>query len=179
MSDGGDAVVITRLMGDVARAAQPFESRWTMAALRRVDAELHRRFADQQALFDKACVTGELEDVERHGAALCRGYLAIARAMEAAEEPDDAYLLGQSRSGLKIAIGHQKAAAERVRDIHGGRVAWLTPDECAEIFAELEGFKMIGAIKRRFPGAEIIDLYPGEPAKAESGIDEACDGEAA
>jgi hypothetical protein len=71
------------------------------------------------------------------------------------------------RSGFRVAIGQQKAAAKRVRELHGDRVVWVTPDEVAAIVANLEAFKPIAAIKRLFPGAEIVNVFPGEPAKGD------------
>jgi hypothetical protein len=49
-------------------------------------------------------------------------------------------------------------AAERVRELHGATVIWITPDEVAAIMANLEAFKPIATIKRLFPGAEILDV---------------------
>jgi hypothetical protein len=150
------------------RGRLPFESRWTLAALRRADADLHRRFRDQQALFDSAMLTGSAGDIERHGAAMCRGYAVAIQALERAAEPDDAYMLGQDgHTGFRVAIGQQKAAASRMRELHGDRVVWLTPDEVAAIVANLESFKPIAAIKRLFPGAEMLDLYPDAPAQSD------------
>jgi hypothetical protein len=150
----------------IAEAALPFDARWTLVALRRVDYGLHRRLLDQRDLFDQALVTGTAQDIEVHGAALCRGYAIAIQALERAAEPDNAYMLGQDvRSGFRVAIGQQKAAAQRVRDVHGDKVVWVTPDEVATIVANLEGFKPIALIKRLFPGAEILDVHPSKPAK--------------
>jgi hypothetical protein len=143
----------------VAEAAVTFESRWTLAALKRVDADLHRRLLEQRDLYDAAMVTGSYDEIETQGAAMARGYYAVARAMEAASEADDAYMIGRDpRSGFTVAIGEQKAAADRVRQLHGATVVWTTPDEVAAIFANIEAFKPIAAIKRMFPGAEIVDV---------------------
>lgn len=151
----------------VSDAAVALECRWTMNALRRVDAELARRLHEQIGLFDQACVTGSEDEVALHGAATCRGYSAAVAALGQAGEPDDAYLIGfDSASGLRIAIGDQKAAVDRVREIHGDRVIWVTPDECARLLAGVEAFKFVGAVKQFFPGAEIIDRYPSEPSEA-------------
>jgi hypothetical protein len=74
------------------------------------------------------------------------------------------------RTGFRVAIGEQKAAAERVAELHGQAVVWITPDEVAAIIANIEAFKPIAAIKRIFPGAEILDLHPGEPAKQDATV---------
>ena len=88
--------------------------------------------------------------------------------MQNAQIEDDAYMLGTDLvTGTKVAIGTQKAAAQRVRQIHGNNVIWLTPDEVARMLAGLESFKTIGAVKKLFPGAEVIDRYPDETGWAE------------
>ena len=127
----------------------------------------------QQDLFNRAAVTGTAEEIEGHGAALCRGYAAAVRAVETTSEPDDAYILGQDpRSGFTVAIGHQKAAAERSVELHGKSVVWISPDEVAAVLAQLEGLKALSTIKRMWPGAEIVDIRTGDPAESDSGIEE-------
>lgn len=158
-------------LGQVSEAAAAFERRWTMAALRRVNRDLASRLIEQRNLFDEATVTGSKAEIDLHGAATCRGYTAAISAMEAAAEPDDAYLLGQDiRSGFRVAIGHQTVAADRVSEHLGQSVVFITPDEVAAVMAGLEGFKTLAIIKQRFPGCEVLDIRPGDPAKAESGV---------
>jgi hypothetical protein len=145
----------------VAEAAIPFEMRWTLAALRRADAGLYERLQDQRVLFDQAIAAGTAEQIELHGAALCRGYAVVIQALERVAAPDDAYLLGaDGRSGYRVAISQQKASAQRMREL-GGDVVWITPDEVAVILANLESFKPLATIRRMFPGGEIIDVRPG------------------
>lgn len=164
-----DEAAARRWLGEVSTAACAMESRWTMAALKRADADLARRLFEQRGLFDRATITGDADEIETHGAAMCRGYAAAVRALEGAAAPDDAYVIGKCpRTGFTVAIGEQKAAAQRVREIHGERVVWLTPDEVASVMNSVEAFKPIAAIKRLFPGAEIIDRYSDEPAQGDS-----------
>jgi hypothetical protein len=159
----------------VSEAAIPFESRWTWAALKRIDRDVHDRLRDQCTLFDCALVTGSVADIEVHGAAMCRGYTKAFQVLESAAEPDDAYQLGQDpRTGFCIAIGHQKAAADRVREVHGEAVVWITPDEVAALMANVEAFKPIDTLKRLFPGAEILDLRPGDLAKGDGHVHDVC-----
>jgi hypothetical protein len=147
----------------VSQAAQAFEARWTAASLRRLDPDLAEALHDQVNLFGEACVTGTAQEIEIHGEATVRGYGQVVEAMQNAQIEDDAYQLGIDMiSGTKVAIGTQKAAAQRVRKIHGNDVIWLTPDEVARMLAGVESFKTIGAVKKFFPGAEIIDRYPEE-----------------
>jgi hypothetical protein len=137
-------------MAAITKAALAFEARWTLAALKRVDRDIHARLREQRNLFDQVTVTGPLHEVELHAAALVRGWQKAIRVMETADAPDDAYLVGEA-DGFKVAIGHQKAAAKGA--LERGAV-WITPDEVAAILANVEAFKSITAIKRLFPGAE-------------------------
>ena len=163
-----DSKLISEWMRRVSEAAQSFESRWTMKALKRVNAELHQLMSEQLDLYHKALVTGSPANIDYHASAAIRGYRAIHEAMAKSGEPDDAYMLGfDARTGTRIAIGDQKACVYRVRQVHGKDVVWITPDECAALFAQVEGFKSIAAIKNMFPGAEIVDVHPGEPAKSD------------
>ena len=99
-------------------------------------------------------VTGAVAEVERHGAATVRGWLAAVAAMESAAEPDDAYLIGEdAKTGFRVAIGHQMAAADRIAD-----AAFVTPDAGAMVFGSSEVFKRVVDIKRRFPGAIIANI---------------------
>lgn len=145
---------------EVSKAAAGFESRWTGLALQRVDQSLAKRLHEQRQLFDEACIAGSEDEVEEQGAAMCRGYAAAVRALVNADVPDDAYMLGcDPASGLKVAVGLQKAALARVRELHGQDVTWVTPDEVAVLMASVEAFKFVGAVRQFFPEAEVIKRY--------------------
>jgi hypothetical protein len=152
--------VVRHWLAEVSSAALPFESRWTWLSLRRVDDDLGRRLFEQRGLFDEACVTGTAAEVETHGAAMCRGLALAVRTMEQSGAEDDAYMLGSDpTTGLKVAVGLQKSALDRVREVHGQDVVWVTPDEVATLMASVEAFKFVGAVKQFFPGAEVIKRY--------------------
>ena len=161
-----EQAAIRRWQGAVAEAALPFESRWTLAALKRVDAGIHRRLFDQRGLFDQMLITGTPEEIELHGAALCRGYAIAIQMLERAAEPDDAYMLGQDMSH-RPSCRHwpAKGRGERVCELYGNTVIFMTPDEVVTTIANIDAFKAIATIKRLFPGAEVIDVRPHEPAK--------------
>jgi hypothetical protein len=166
---GSTTTLIANMHKKISEAAQLLEARWTMAALRRVSPGIALALHEQRNLYAEVCVTGRPREIVDHGEALVRGYHAAVKALEAAAEPDDAYQLGHDLvTGLKVAIGQQKAAIERVRNIHGAQVIWVTPDEVARMLAGVESFKFIGAVKRLFPGAEVIDRYPDD---GEGGLD--------
>jgi hypothetical protein len=138
----------------VSEAAQAFEQRWTLAALRRTNPDLHGRLREQRNLFDQMLVTGSLAEVERHGAATCRGWMAAVQAMESAEEPDNAFMIGEdAKTGFRVAIGHQMAAATRIAD-----ACFCTPDEIAAILGSSEVFRLAAEVKRRFPGAIVSNV---------------------
>jgi hypothetical protein len=138
----------------VSEAAVPFEARWTEAALRRIDPELHDRFRKQRELFNAALENGTIDEVVHNGAAMVRGYVAVVAAMEAAGASDDAYQIGRGPGGLTIAIGPKPCCA-RVQELYGVKVQWFSPDEIAAIIEMDARFKTLVDVKRVFPGAEM------------------------
>jgi hypothetical protein len=164
-----EADQVRRWHREAIEAAALFERRWTMRALRRIDPDIAQRIVEQRDLLNRALVVGDAAEVETHGAAMCRGWAAAIRVMEAAGEADDSYQVGfDPKTGTRVAIGQNLAGVDRVAEMHGDRVVFLTPDEVASLFSSVEGFKAIAAVKRRFPGAEVVDIrYRGEPAKAD------------
>lgn len=148
---------VSQWLGRISQAAQAFESRWTQLALRRLDPELATALHEQRNLWVEAVVTGMRADIEMHGAAMVRGYVAVTAALEAAGIPDDAYQVGRDPvTGLMVAIGDQKAATMRVREVYGEDVILISPDEVATLFANVAALKSIADVKRRFPGAETM-----------------------
>jgi hypothetical protein len=151
----------------VSEAALVFERRWTRRALRQYNRELADQFEAQLARFEAAMTTGTSTEVETEGARLCRAYGVIATRMQAAEVPDDAYMVGRhvvatgKTDFLTIAISATPAAGERARELHGEGVLWFSPDELATIVALDLRAKKVAAVKAMFPGAEIV----GESAK--------------
>lgn len=162
------ASVVQSMIQLVSAAAAAYESRWTMRALKRVDAELCEAVEDQQSMFHESLITGEDQQIMEHGEAMCRGWAAAVTRMEQAKEPDDSYILG-FHNGITVAIGSQRSASARVRELHGDRVVWLTPDEVACLFA---GLQDVAKVKSLWIDAEIVDirnkrveLFPDEPAQ--------------
>lgn len=144
--------------GETATAAAAFEGRWTWLTLRRVDPDIAERLWDQRGRFSRACVTGTADEIEREGAALCRGYAIAAAKMLDVNAEDDAYSIGRCPiTGTTVAISYTRAVLPRVRELFGGDVVWMTPDEIATLVASADQFKAVAAIKRRFPGAEVME----------------------
>lgn len=139
----------------VSEAAQPFEARWTEAALNRIEPALHARFQQQRKLFNAALATGSIDEIADHGAAMVRGYVVLVTTMQGAAAPDDAYQIGRDpKSGLTVAIG-PKPCCERVNELYGNTVQWFSPDEVATLVAMDTRLKALAEVKRVFPGAQI------------------------
>lgn len=151
---------LQRLTRAIAAAATAYEARWTLAALHRVDSEIHGRLRRQIDLWLEASRRGDEDEIVTQGEALVRGYRRAVEVMVTAEAEDDAYVMGvDEASGLRIAIGHQAAAADRVAALYPDAV-WLSPDEVAGILNSLDGFRFILEAKRRFPGAVALPQRP-------------------
>jgi hypothetical protein len=176
---GSTSKLVETLSKRVSETAQLLEARWTYAALRRVSSDIATRLHQQRQLFVEACVRGSARDIVTQGEALIRGYQAATAALERAGEEDDAYVIGVDLvTGLKVAIGQQRAALNRIREVHGDKVIWVTPDEVARMLAGMESFKVIGAVKKLFPGAEVLDRFEEEGNNDDEGCAEEA-GEAA
>jgi hypothetical protein len=144
----------------VSSAAAAFEARWTRATLKRVDPSLAERLSEQRDLFDAAMVKGTYTEIAKQGAAMCRGYAAACGALERAEAPDDAYMLGTDpETGMTVAVGLQKASADHVAEVH--HAIWITPDEVAMLLASAP-FSAMTSVKRLFPGAELTKFKTNE-----------------
>jgi hypothetical protein len=153
---------VASLVARLSIAQTSFETRWSMDALQRVDADLHARLVEQRELWHEAQIVGDEVEMERQGEALCRGWVWAIERMERKGEPHDAYMLGQHGHVL-VAIGERLAAHKVVRD--GRQAAWLTPDAVAKMVA---GIQTLGTLRELWPDVEIIrvtDRYPDEPAK--------------
>jgi len=152
----------------ITTAASAFEARWTMLALKRVDRDLHDALRDQQALYYEAHMHGTPADIEAQGRGLVRGYAAAVNAMEQAEQADDAYMIGR-HNGMVVVISDQKAVQSRLTEVvsTGERAILMSPDEVALLMGSIEGLSTLAAIKKLFPGAEVIERYPDQPAKGD------------
>lgn len=151
---------LTELTKAITGAACAYEARWTLAALHRVDPDIHARMRRQTELWLEAARRGTEDEIVTQGEALVRGYRRAVEVMSAAGESDDSYWIGRDEaSGLVIAIGHQVAAADRVVALHPD-AAFFTPDELAGLLNSLDGFRAIAEMKRLFPGAVALPQRP-------------------
>ena len=144
---------LVELTKAITEAATAYESRWTLAALHRVDPEIHGRLRRQTDFWQEASRRGSEDEIVAHGEALVRGYRRAVEVMTTSGEADDAYVIGKDEaSGLVIAIGHQVAAADRVAALYPDAL-FCSPDEIAGLLNQLGGFQTVAAIKRAWPGA--------------------------
>jgi hypothetical protein len=163
MRSKDETQLIKNMRKRIAEFAMPFESRWTFAALRAADRDVATRLHEQQNLFSEACVRMDARDIVDQANALCRGYAVAFELLEASRMPDDAYMIGiDPATGCKVAIGQCDLALQRIRDLHGDNFVWLTPENVARMFASIESFKAIDAVRKVFPDAEILDRYSDE-----------------
>lgn len=153
MWDGGVVMtLVTDAMREVAEAARSYESRWTLAALKLVDGPLYRLFTDQQEDWGRSLVMGDVADIREQTGSMVRGWVAVTRRMEEAAAEPDAWVDGiDARTGLRVRICRQRAAAEACP---AGVVA-VTPDECAALLA---AHRAVLELKQLYPGAEVIDV---------------------
>jgi hypothetical protein len=141
---------LAELTKRITDAATAFEKRWTLAALRRVNPDIAGRLGKQIDLWHAAVKLNDVGAIEKQGEAMVRGYRKAAEVLTDAQEPDDAYLVGQGSTGLRLVIGHSPAQA----DAEPGAI-FFTPDELAELLPTFggEAFQALLKIKRAFPGA--------------------------
>lgn len=143
---------LVELTRAITEAATAYEARWTLAALRRVDEDIHGRLRRQIGFWQEASRHGTEDEIVLQGEALVRGYRRAVEVMAASGESDDAYLLGRGPAGQVIAIGHQMASADHVAALYPGAVFW-DADELAGVLDDPEAFQRVSVIKRVFPGA--------------------------
>lgn len=156
-----DDAAMHKWFAAVSSAAASFDARWTLRTLDRVDPVLAGRLREQRALFDEAMLMGTAAQIEEHGAAMCRGYRKAVERLERADVGDEAYQLGSDPvSGIRVAIGIQKAAAARVRELYGDGVSWISADECAALIglASADAVAFATAVKKHFPGAVLTEI---------------------
>lgn len=151
---------LQKLAASITEAATAYEARWTLAALHRVDPDIHGRLRRQIDLWQEASRHGGEDEIVAQGEALVRGYRRAVEIMVGAGAADDAYILGVDEvSGLRVAIGDQVAAADRVAALHPGTI-WLSTDEVAGLLNSLDGFAAIAAMKRAWPAAVALPQRP-------------------
>src|SRR3954464_2231218 len=97
--------------------ASVYEQRWTRLALKRVDPQLAAELMQQERMFDAACQTGTVSEIETQGTALCRGWIEAIRAMEKDAASDRGWV-GDCLIGIDPQTGTKVAILERTRRRH-------------------------------------------------------------
>lgn len=154
--------VVAECLALVAPAEAAFHSRWRLSSLRRVDGDLWQALTEQQELYSSACVMGPDADAREQSAAMVRGWAAACKAMEAAQAPEDAYLMGMDdASGIQVVIAEHKGSRDALAARYGEPLVLLTPNEVATLLATVE---IVKQAKQHFPDAELMPA-----AKVEKG----------
>ena len=142
----------------INEAALAFERRWTRTALRNYNTKLADAFEQALNNYASAADSGGSTEIDNAGKRLVRAYAVISAALQAANVPDDAYMIGtDAQSGTMIIIAATPAAGEFARQQHP-LAKWFSPDEVATLIAMDERAQKIAAVKASFPGAEIINV---------------------
>jgi hypothetical protein len=162
LKQGGDHVVGARVLFDmpaflktdeaygywlkkVLGIASVYEQRWTRLALKSVDPQLAAELAEQESMFDAACQSGTVSEIETQGTALCRRWIEAIRAMEKDAASDGGWvgdcLIGiDLQTGTKVAILRENTAAACARAVEllGDDVHITTPDDVARLIASVK-----------------------------------------
>lgn len=148
--------LVGELMMLVAPAEAAFRCRWRLQTLERVDKDLHDRLIEQQALYDRALITGPDSEARDQAAAMVRGWRAAVAALESPLRPDDSYMVGfDNRTHIAVVIAEQPGSQARVQVRDGQKVITVTPDEVAKIVA---GLSVVMEAKGLFPDAEVVSF---------------------
>ncbi|MFC0302761.1 hypothetical protein ACFSTI_25055 [Rhizorhabdus histidinilytica] len=146
----------------VAPAEQAYHSRWRLSSLKRVDADLHEALTEQIELYHAAFTIGASDELRVQSEAMVRGWAAACKAMEAAQAPEDAYLMGMDdASGIQVVIAEHKGSRDALAARYGEPLVLLTPNEVATLLATVE---IVRQAKQHFPDAELMPA-----AKVEKG----------
>lgn len=131
-----------------------YEARWTMNALMREAPDLHEALEDQIGMFQEALEQQDDAEIIAQGEATCRGWQAAITRMEKSDIANDALHIGQFGECV-VAVGRAQKCPKWLREEYGDDLVYLTPRECAALYAKLE---MVNEVKKEWPGAEIIDI---------------------
>lgn len=146
--------LVAELMSMVSQAETAFRSRWRLATLARLDAELHDRLCEQIGLYDRAMITGSDAEAREQAEAMVRGWRAAVAALESPLQPDDSYLTGwDPNTNTVVVIANCSGSGARAQVAAGQKIVCVTPDEVAKIVA---GLNIIVEAKSLFPDAEVI-----------------------
>jgi len=139
-----------------AAAKAAFEAKWTLLSLENGDPSLAQRLREQQSLFDTACVTGTMDEVEDQGAALVRGWEYCAAELGDWAEAPGAFLTGGADGPETcVLISYERPESDEwVRKHYGESWVWMSPDEVAYLLS-LPELRQVLAVKRQFPTSAI------------------------
>ena len=137
--------------------ASAMERKWGVGRLRLlVDAELRERFDRQATKWNVAVWSNDLERVRTQAGGMIRAWQALDAAAEAsgAEPLKPTVWEARMPDGRVFAFVRTLPEAHAVQRDNRAMEVW-TVEEVARILAALDPTKMLGTVKREFPGARV------------------------
>jgi len=118
---------------DEARAK--FEARWRPSDLFCVDGAFAERFERQLGRWNKAQVTGTVEEMDTHSSAMVRAYAAAFEKMK--QYRDTAYFIAHDHdTGIAVCISAHADSVEAARRSTDQEIVWVTPEAVAKLVGQ-------------------------------------------
>ena len=143
---------------ELDKVAVDIERRWGVDRLRElVSPELRERFDETLDRLNAAVGLSDVGGVEKHAAAMGRGWLALEKAAKAAgaRELDGKHWEAALPDGRVLCVTETRENAYKVSQDRPGCVVLSVP-EIAALFAIWDGKGLVTEALAAFPGAEIV-----------------------
>ena len=143
---------------ELDKVASDMERRWGVDRLRElVSPELRERFDETLDRLNAAVGLSDVGGVEKHAAAMGRGWLALEKAAKAAgaRELDGKHWEAALPDGRVLCVTETRENAYKVSQDRPGCVVLSVP-EIAALFAIWDGKGLVTEALAAFPGAEIV-----------------------
>jgi len=145
---------------ELDKVAVDIERRWGVDRLRElVSPELRERFDETLDRLNAAVGLSDVGGVEKHAAAMGRGWLALEKAAKAAgaRELDGKHWEAALPDGRVLCVTETRENAYKVSQDRPGCVVLSVP-EIAALFAIWDGKGLVEEALAVFPGAEIVEV---------------------
>jgi hypothetical protein len=157
-SDRADRKIQSALV-ELDKVAADMERRWGVDRLRElVSPELRERFDETLDRLNAAIGLSDVGGVEKHAAAMGRGWLALENAAKAsgARELDGRHWEAALPDGRVLCVAETREEAYKVSLDRPGCVVLSVP-EIAALFSIWDGKGLVTEALVAFPGAEIVE----------------------
>lgn len=149
---------------ELDKVAVDMERRWGVDRLRELASpELRERFDETLDRLNAAIGLRDVDGVEKHAAAMGRGWLALERAAKAAgaRELDGRHWEAALPDGRVLCVAETRENAYKVSLDRPGCVVLSMP-EIAALFAIWDGKGLVEEALASFPGAQIVGVAEKE-----------------